>query len=180
MNRLIAVKSAKDILPEYQQTPIALLLDYHNFNLSFQTHQNPQLIIGTCVDNRIHLRVPPNFAYIARAGGANMCNSEFKISYAIALGNVKHMVLIGHNHCGMSNLKERKDLFIQGLIKTAGWNMQQAEEHFAQDSPGSEIGNELEFILSETKRLRNLYPKIQIAPMMYLVEDNQLYLIVEK
>jgi len=42
-----------------------------------------------------------------------------------------------------------------------------------------EIGNEINFILSETKRLRLLYPKIVIAPMFYLVEDNKLYLINE-
>jgi carbonic anhydrase len=43
---------------------------------------------------------------------------------------------------------------------------------------GHPAGNE-DFILSETKRLRNRYPKIKIAPMLYLVEDNKLYLINE-
>jgi carbonic anhydrase len=42
-----------------------------------------------------------------------------------------------------------------------------------------EIGNEVDFILSEVKRLRTRYTKIQIAPMIYLVEDNKLYLIKE-
>ncbi len=42
-----------------------------------------------------------------------------------------------------------------------------------------EIGNEVEFIRSETKRLRNRYPKIIVCPMMYKVEDNRLYLIPE-
>ena len=42
-----------------------------------------------------------------------------------------------------------------------------------------EINNEIDFILSEVKRLRNRYPKIQIAPMLYLVEDNKLYFIKE-
>ena len=42
-----------------------------------------------------------------------------------------------------------------------------------------EIGNEIDFIVSETKRLRNRYPKIQVAPLIYRVEDNMLYLIGE-
>jgi len=42
-----------------------------------------------------------------------------------------------------------------------------------------EIGNETDFILSETKRLRLLYPKIVIAPMFYLVENNKLYFVKE-
>ena len=48
--------------------------------------------------------------------------------------------------------------------------------HFA---PMFEIGNEVDFVLSEAKRLRLRYPKIQVAPLMYRIEDNQLYLIRE-
>ena len=53
------------------------------------------------------------------------------------------------------------------------------EEHFLHFAPMFEINNEIDFILSEVKRLRNRYPKIQIAPMLYLVEDNKLYFIKE-
>ena len=42
-----------------------------------------------------------------------------------------------------------------------------------------EIGNEIDFILSEVKRLRLRYPGIPVAPMLYRVEDNRLYLIEE-
>ena len=40
-----------------------------------------------------------------------------------------------------------------------------------------EIGNEIDFVMSETDRLRKRYPKIKIAPLYYRVEDNQLYCI---
>jgi carbonic anhydrase len=43
-----------------------------------------------------------------------------------------------------------------------------------------EINNEVDFILSETARLRLRYPKIVIAPMYYKVEDNLLYMIREE
>jgi carbonic anhydrase len=42
-----------------------------------------------------------------------------------------------------------------------------------------EIGNETDFILGETKRLRLRYPRVTIAPLMYLVENNMLYFIRE-
>lgn len=105
--------------------------------------------------------------------------SEFKVSYAIAVGQIKHIALIGHNHCGMVNLISRKDEFIKGLVDIAGWKKEEAEEHFRHFAPLFEIGDETAFILSETKRLRLRYPKIQIVPMIYLVDDNKLYFIKE-
>jgi carbonic anhydrase len=131
------------------------------------------------MDHRKHLHIPENFAYIIRSGGANLRYSEFKVSYAIAIGKVKHLALIGHNHCGMVALHKRKKAFIQGLVDRAGWNAEAALEHFTRYAPLFETGNEVDFILSETRRLRLQYPKITIVPMMYLVEDNRIYLINE-
>lgn len=58
-------------------------------------------------------------------------------------------------------------------------DQERAEEHFMHFAPMFEIGNESAFILSETKRLRLMYPRIMIAPLFYLVEDNKLYFIEE-
>ena len=179
MNNLISINSTDDILPEYRDTPIGLLLEYHNLDRPFKLYQNAILLVGMCMDNRKHLHMPDNFSYIIRTGGANLRYSEFKVSFAISVGGVKHIALIGHNHCGMVNLISKKDQFINGLVETAGWDKEQAEAHFLQYAPMFEIGNEIDFILSETKRLRVRYPKIKIAPMLYLVEDNKLYLIRE-
>ena len=79
----------------------------------------------------------------------------------------------------MVNLFSRRDQFIQGLVENAGWEKERAEEHFQQFAPMFETGNEIEFILSETNRLRLRFPKIQVAPLMYRVEDNLLYAIRE-
>ena len=43
-----------------------------------------------------------------------------------------------------------------------------------------DIGNEVDFVLSEAKRLRLRYPKVLVVPMIYKIEDNRLYLIEEK
>jgi len=179
MNRLVPITKREDIFPELLDTPIGLLLEYHNLNREYETYTQAQLLVGMCMDNRKHLRIPDNFSYIIRAGGANLRYSEFKVSYAIAVGGVKHIALIGHTNCGMVNLMARRELFIKGLVENAGWEKDWAEEHFMHFSPMFEIGNEVDFVLSEAKRLRLRYPKIQVAPLMYKVEDNLLYQVKE-
>lgn len=179
MYRLSPIKTREDILPEYRDTPIGLLLEYHNLSREYEIYTQAQLLVGMCMDNRKHLHMPDNFSYIIRTGGANLRYSEFKVSYAIAVGGVKHIALIGHNQCGMVNLNARKDKFIDGLVDNAGWEREWAEQHFMHFAPMFEIGNEVDFVLSEVKRLRLRYPKIQVAPLLYLVEDNLLYQIKE-
>jgi len=180
MDRLQNIETISDIPDEYKSQPIGNLLEYHNLNITFPVYQTAQLLIGMCMDNRKHLNIPDNFAFIIRSGGANLRYSEFKVSFAISVGGAKQIALIGHNHCGMVNLASKKDTFIEGLMNRAGWTREQAEKQFDESVPKFEIVNEIDFILNETIRLRKVYPKIKIAPMMYLVEDNRLYLIKEQ
>ena len=177
MNKLIRIDSTGDIPETYRETPIGLLLEYHNLERPFSSYSSAQLLVGMCMDNRKHLNIPDNFAYIIRAGGANLRYSEFKVSYAIAVGGISYIALIGHDQCGMVNLMARKYLFIQGLVERGGWNRAQAEEHFMSFAPMFEIGNEIDFVLSEAKRLYVKYPKVPVVPMLYKVEDNRLYLL---
>lgn len=179
MKRLIPINSREDIPSIYRETAIGLLLEYHNLDRTYDTYTNAQLLVGMCMDSRKHLHIPDNFAFIIRAGGANLRYSEFKVSYAIAVGGIRSIALIGHNQCGMVNIIARKQLFIDGLVKQAGWESKAAEDHFNHFAPMFEIGNEVDFVLSEVKRLRLRYPKIPVAPMLYKVEDNRLYLIEE-
>jgi carbonic anhydrase len=179
MNRLVPVNSKDDIPVQYRDNAIGLLLEYHNLDTPFASYTNARLLVGMCMDNRKHLHIPDNFAYIIRAGGANLRYSEFKVSYAIAVGGVRAIALIGHNQCGMVNLIARKDQFVKGLVESAGWPEEQAEEHFHHYAPMFEIGNEVDFTLSEVKRLRLRYPDIVVAPMIYRIEDSRLYLIPE-
>lgn len=180
MNRLISVDEDRNIPQGYRDTPIGHLLEYHNLNRPFDTYAKAELLIGMCMDNRKHLTIPDYFAFIIRAGGANLRYSEFKVSFAIAVGGIRFIALIGHTQCGMVNLAGRKEQFIEGLVTGAGWEPQQAEEHFNHFAPLFEIGNEIDFVLSETHRLRRRYPQITVAPMLYKVEDSRLYLIREE
>ena len=127
MNKLSSINSIDDIHQEYRQTPIGLLLEFHNLNRPFETFDKAKLLVGMCMDNRKHLHIPENFAFIIRSGGANLRYSEFKVSYAIAVGQVSHIALIGHNNCGMVNLNSRQNEFINGLVTLAGWEKERAE-----------------------------------------------------
>ena len=176
-HKIIPIEKKSDIPGEYLNSPIGLLLEYHNLNRQFDTYSQAQLLIGMCMDNRKHLHIPDNFSFIIRSGGANLRYSEFKISYAIAVGDVRHIALIGHNHCGMVNLISRKEEFVKGLVDRAGWKKEAAEEHFMNLAPMYEIGNEIDFIMSETDRLSKRYPKIKVVPLYYKVEDNRLYCV---
>ncbi len=177
MHRLVLIKKKDDLPQEFQDTPIQDLLLYHNVKVPHKNYEQADLLIGMCMDNRKTLNIPENFAFIIRAGGANLRYSEFKVSYAIAVGGVKHIALMGHTQCGMVNLNSRKEQFVQGLCDHAGWDAKEAEEHFLKYSSKFEIGNEIDFILSETERLSEKYPKIKIAPLLYKVEDNLIYWI---
>ena len=179
MNRLISVLKKDEIFPEYRDTPVGELLEYHNLRRSSGKFDKAQLLIGMCMDHRKRLQIPDNFAYIIRTGGGNLRYSEFKVSYAIAIGGVKTIAIIGHNNCGMVNIWAKKAQFIEGLVENAGWEKEWAEEHFMHFAPMFEIGNEIDFLLSEAKRLRLRYPGIQVAPLLYRVEDNLLYLVKE-
>ncbi len=179
MSEILSIGKASDISENYRNTPIGDLLEYHNLGKPFGNYGKAEILIGMCMDNRKHLHIPDNFAFIIRAGGANLRYSEFKVSYAIAIGGVRHIALIGHTNCGMVNLESRKNEFIDGLVKNAGWDVIKAREHFENNAPKFEIGSEIDFIKSETIRLREQYRGVMVAPLLYRVEDNRLYQIKE-
>ncbi len=179
-DRLIRIASETEIPAAYRGTPIGRLLAYHNLGIPGGPYDQAELLIGMCMDHRKHLHIPDNFAYIIRAGGANLRYSEFKVSYAIAVGGVSAIALIGHTQCGMVNLMARRERFVDGLVDNAGWEREWAEEHFNHFAPMFEIGNEIDFVLSEAKRLRARYPRCRVAPLLYRVEDNLLYGLHER
>lgn len=179
MHRLIPITSDSDIPEQYRLSPIRDLLAYHNFNEPFKSYSKAELLVGMCMDNRKQLHIPDQLAFIIRTGGGNLRDSEFKVSFAIAVGQVKAIALIGHTQCGMVNLMGKKKTFVEGLTEQGGWDKELAEEHFLHYAPMFEIGNEIDFTLSECKRLRVRYPKALIAPLIYKVEENRLYLMAE-
>ena len=177
MPAILGVRKIEDILPSYRGTPVGRLLEYHNLGRGPAGVSRPELLIGMCMDSRKTLRIPNDFAFVLRTAGANMRDNEFRISYAIAVGGVHTIVLIAHTDCGMARLAERREQFIEGMIANAGWNRARAERHFAESAPKFGIRDEVEFVVQEAERLRGIYPRIQVAPLLYRVDDDFLYQI---
>ncbi|MCX6113389.1 MAG: carbonic anhydrase [Proteobacteria bacterium] len=164
---------------EYRNTPIEKLLQYHNLRKKLSPYKKPEILLGMCMDDRIQLSLPKNFAYVIRTGGGNLRYNEFQISYAISVGGVTSIALIGHDDCGMVNLAAKKEKFIHGLVDKAGWDKKAAEEHFTACSSMFEIDDAVGFTFLEAKRLKAKYPKITVVPMLYKVENDRLYLITD-
>jgi len=180
MDRLVSVSKKADIFPEYRNTPVERLLEYNNMKRPYEDYSYAEILIAECMDYRENLHIPDKFAYIIRTAGANLQFCEFGVSYAIAVAQINHIAIIGHDNCAMVNIYKRKDIFIEGLVSRAGWNKKAAEDHFNKYEKVFEISSEVDFVLYETKLLRSKYPGIVIVPMMYLLEDNNIYLINEE
>ncbi len=178
MQRLIKIESIEDIPEQLRGTPVERLLAWQNLGAPKEDVPRAELLIGMCMDNRKVLKIPENFAFIIRSGGANLRYNEFKVSFAVAVGGVRAIALAVHNKCGMVGLSQRREQFIDGLVDV-GWDRELAQQHFDAYAPLYEIGNEIDFALSEARRLRDRYPNVLVAPLLYNVEDNLLYCIRE-
>lgn len=175
MERSVPVRTFDDILPEYRDTPIGRLLAYHNLEAPLDAYTRAELLVGMCMDHRKSLRLPERFAFVVRTGGANLRFVEFQLSFAIAVGGVQAIALIGHTDCGMVNLAASEPAFVDGLAERAGWDRGRAEDHFSHLAPIYEIDDAIDFTLGEAERLRRRYPKVRVAPLLYRVEDHLLY-----
>ncbi len=177
-NELVPVRDLADVPQGYRGTAIADLLAYHNLGAEARSYTQAELLIGMCMDNRKSLSIPPRFAFVLRTAGANLRGLEFQVSFAVAVGGVRAIALIGHDQCGMSGLVARRDSFLSGLVE-AGWQRQAAEEHFDSMAPRFEIGDEIAFIRDQADRFRQQYPALSVAPMLYRLDDGLLYLVDE-
>ncbi len=180
MSNLIKVNSIDDILPEYKNTPIELLLEYHNLNKVFSKHDEAKIMIAMCADFRVNLWIPENFAFLFRTGGTNLFYQEFQVSYTIGVGGITHIALITNDDCKMESLEKEKERFIKGMVENAGWKAENAKTHFEGLAPFFDVGNSVDFVLSETERLKKRYPKVRIVPLHYDIKTKMLSQIISK
>ncbi len=177
MLNLVPMRREEDIPPPYRDTPVGDLIRYHNLGAAPRAYARAELLVGMCMDNRKMLRVPENFAYILRSGAANLGRIEFKVSFAVAVGGVRAICLLGHDRCGMVGLASRREEFVAGLVENGGWSRPEAETHFDRYAPIFDIGDPVEFVRSEADRLRQRYPRVLVAPLMYDLESGMLQCI---
>ena len=179
MNHILPVCEQRELPRAYRDTAISDLLAYHNLGMPFRRYSQAELLVGMCMDYSKLLRIPENFAYVMRTAGANLRGFEFQISFAVAIGGVRAIAIIGHHRCGMRDLAARRDAFVEGLIDNAGWERHVAEAHFEEFAPRFEIGNPVKFACSQVSHLRQQYPRLTVAPLLYQHDDGMLHVIDE-
>lgn len=176
---LLPLRDRDHIVPGYRGTPIADLLAYHNLALPQRACDQAGLLVGMCMDHRQRVRIPDRFAYIMHVGEARILRLEFHISFAVAIGGVQAIAVVGHDQCGMVDLGTRRQAFIRGVITKAGWSRRTAETHFVSLAVQVEIGDAIVSILREAAQLRQKYPAVAVAPLMYRLSDGLLYQVDE-
>jgi len=137
------------------------------------------MLVSMCMDHRKGLTIPGEFAYVLRSAGGNLRDSEFEVSYAVAVGGVDTVALLAHTDCGMAHVTSKHAAFVDGLIARGGWSREEAERHFADAASRYEIGDPAAFAVDEARRLRSRYPRLRVAPFLYAVEDDRLAQIIE-
>jgi len=171
---LLTVDSGADIPPDWQDTPIAALIMAQNFGWPIQASGKAELLIATCIEFRHALPVPRMYAYVIRRASGRVIGSEFSVGYTLAQG-VKYLVLIGHNDCGMSKVKETAPLVVDAFVDQ-GWSRAAAEEYVHKHATRHAIGDELDALRDEYQRLRMIFPKLEIAPLFVCLHDSRLYI----
>ena len=173
-DQLIEIHSRQDIPKEWENSPIETFIMSQNFGWPVQASGKPELLIATCIEFRYSLPMPRMYAYVIRRASGRMIGSEFSIGYTLSKG-VKHLIMIGHNDCGMAKVPENAPGVVQAYIEQ-GWSRQAAEEYVQTHGPRHAINNELDALRDEYKRLCTIFPKLLIAPLFVCLYDTKLYL----
>lgn len=173
-------KKEADILQAYRGTPIEAWLRYHNGGQGPRFYDFPQLLIVTCMDFRIQLRVPEKLAYVLRLAGANFRYREFDLACALSFAQIRHVCLVGHTLCAMESLETSRERFTMGLEKIGGWDQATAAEQFDLHVSSYSVSDGVDFILYQTAWLETRFRGLMVAPLLYDTDNHFLYQIVRR
>jgi carbonic anhydrase len=173
-DQLLELSTPGDMPGCWQNSPLESFILSQNCGWPIQTSGKPELLIATCIEFRYALPIPRMFAYVIRRASGRLIGSEFSVAYTIARG-VKHLAIVGHNDCGMSQLNEMAPQVVNSLADQ-GWSRQSAQDYVDTQAKRLAISNELDTLKEEYKRLRKIFPKMMIAPLFVDLYDGKLRL----
>jgi carbonic anhydrase len=172
--RLTKIARSEDIPERWRDTPIAAFIGAHNFDRPIQATGTPELLIATCIEFRFMPRVPSMYAYLIRRASGRLIGSEFAVLYTLSRG-VKHVVLIGHDDCGMTQVSKHKPAMIDTLVEQ-GWERERADEYVTMHAGRYAIQDEVDSLKAEFFRLSRLFKKIELAPLFVSLASQKLYI----
>jgi carbonic anhydrase len=175
---LANVRNDADILPAYRGTPIGELLGYQNLGAAARKYERQVLLIATCLEQPAALRIPVGFAISLHTAAASLKRDPFKVSWAIGVARISAIAIVGHDDCRLVDLRSQREQFVVQMIEAAGWERPAAEQHFDHWSDLFEIDSPAEFVAAEAERLKNRYPKMLVAPLLYQSGTGNLQQVV--
>lgn len=170
---LTAIESRQDIPERWRETPVESLIMSQNFGWPIQASGKPEVLIATCIEFRYALPIPRMYAYVIRRASGRVIGSEFSVGYTLVQG-VKYLVIIGHNDCGMSKVRDRAPLVVQAFVEQ-GWDKNVAQEYVDKQVSRHAIDDELNSLREEYLRLRTIFRQLVIAPLFVCLHDSKLY-----
>lgn len=146
-------------------TPIQTLLQSHNHGIPFAPFAKPVLAVVTCMDFRIHLQMPENFAFVLRTGGANPEPAEPYLAFSVARMGIGAIALIGHTDCAM----QYPDPYVLNHLPTDEENIRRYRAQIAALAIG-----EVELFTRRQARRLGEQLGLPVVPLLYRVEDRRL------
>ena len=114
-DKLIEVMSSADIPARWRGTPIEEIIQALNFSYPLHPKAQPSVLIASCMEFRYALPIPANYAYVIRTPGGRLIGAELAVGYVLSRG-VSDLLLIAHNDCGMTHLKERSASIVDAFV----------------------------------------------------------------
>ena len=158
----------RDVLYLYESeadTAIKTLLASHNDDAVFPAFDGPRLAIVTCMDFRIRLRLPENFAFVLRTGGANPRPVEPYLAFSVARTGIHALALIGHTDCAMV---EPNPYVVNDLPA-----QEEQKRLYRSEIAALAIADAPSFTRREASRLEGRLG-LPVVPLLYRVEDHKI------
>ncbi len=171
---LKAVCSNTDILPEYLDTPVADLLTMHDLDGVAELDASTSMVIVTCMDARLVLKIPKEGAFVIRTAGAAPQPALSNIAFAVAAAGVRTICIIGHTDCAMARTDVARQPFLQHMIEAEGWSDNASEAMFSDLQQIFAIHDPVVATSERAQWLRQQFPTCLVAPLLYQVEDHML------
>ena len=170
------VTSPEDVCEQYRGTPIEALLLAQNLGQDLECPRAPDLIIATCIDPRIDLRVPIGRAYVIRTAGVNLKNhAVFPFAYLTAVLGIRHVALIAHDDCAMVGLCARRQEFIERLAERPGCHGPSAGMFFDRYADFWNVPDAIAVVRNHAPDIvHRCGGAVVVAPLLYTVCDGRL------
>jgi hypothetical protein len=172
--RVIEMRSSAEIPLRWQNTPIEKFVQAQNFGYPLVPADKPQVLISTCIEFRYALPIPAQYAYVIRTAGGRLEGQEFAVGYVLTKG-VRNILLIAHDDCGMTTVRQKIPHLVDAFVEQ-GWSREEAQKYVEHHVGVSGIDDELDSLESEYHRLKQLFPKVHVAPLFLTLLDKKVHL----